>query len=189
MGACHNKGSATYITKGRNAQGGSSDEKTEYKGEMTEAQMQAALGKELSEVDAKIDAFMKAPAGTDFELEDTYIEKHTVKDITKDYIEPYNDELKRSGNGFEYWDTDQVVHIKYKNGTQEYISPGEYDGTKRIKTTGIDSVIVSGGWGYAVAGKNIEVYNLRKTADYGKYGYKNLKQRYNDDNDIRVDFK
>lgn len=25
MGACHNKGSATYITKGRNAQGGSSD--------------------------------------------------------------------------------------------------------------------------------------------------------------------
>lgn len=35
MGACHNKGSATYITKGRNAQGGSSEEKTEYKGNIS----------------------------------------------------------------------------------------------------------------------------------------------------------
>lgn len=159
------------------------------KGEMTEAQMQAALDKEFAEIDDRIEAFLKSPAGSTFEFENTYIEKHTVEDITKDYIQPFNDDLKAYSDGFEYWDTDQVVHIKYKNGTQEYISPGEYDGTKRIKTTGIDSVIVSGGWGYAVAGKNIEVYNLRRTTDYGKYGYKNLKQRYNDDNDIRVDFK
>ena len=65
------------------------------------------------------------------------------------------------------------MDILYKNGTTRTINPDWDEGTKLIRTDGIDSIIVNGGWGTAFAGPSIVI------EDYTVY---------DDIPDIRVNF-
>ena len=161
--------------------------------ELSDSEMQSALDKHFAEVNATLDKFMNSRAGTDLsdlDPEMPQIEKSTIKELKSNYIDPLNDDLKNYGDAFTFGaDDDTVINILYKSGEELRVSPDSYDGTKRIPTSNIDSIIVEGGWGSAFAGKNVELYNMRETVGYGKYAYRNVKERYNDYDSIRLDFK
>lgn len=158
--------------------------------------MQKAMEEEFKTIDAALDRFLHSDGSKtlaemfpDLDLNAGTMEKDSVKDLIENYIKPFNDDLKYHGDGFLYWDPDQTIYILYKDGKSLIISPDSWNESKKIPTSGIDSVIVEGGWGTAVGGKNIRLYNTREEWEYGKYGYKSVKSRYEDFNDIRADFK
>ena len=158
--------------------------------------MQKAMEEEFKTIDAALDRFLHSDGSKtlaemfpDLDLNSGTIEKDSIKNLIENYIKPFNEDLKAYGDGFTYWDPDQTVSILYKDGKILNIGPGWWDESKKIPTSGIDSIIVDGGWGTAVGGKNIRLYNTREEWDYGKYGYKTVKSRYEDFNDIRADFK
>lgn len=158
--------------------------------------MQKAMEEEFKTIDAALDRFLHSDGSKtltemfpDLDLNEGIVEKHSVKNLIEDYIKPFNEDLRSYGDGFTYWDPDQAVSILYKDGRILYISLDWWDESRKIPTSGIDSIIVDGGWGTAVGGKNIRLYNTREEWEYGKYGYKTVKSRYEDFNDIRADFK
>ena len=169
------------------------------KSALTEEEMQAEMTAEFEKVNKLLDDFLNQKAHKNKFGQLTYtdlsemqgakelgitvpIEKHTLKDIIHSYIDDFNDNVKNYGNGFEFYDPDQAISIQYKDGKQLYIDPTFYDGTKKIPTKGIDGVIVDGGWGIAIAGNNIELYNYRERSN------DSIKRKYDDFNDIRADF-
>ena len=167
--------------------------------ELTDDEMERELQEHFAKVDALLDRFM-AQRGQGKNLEDmdtegvldagfVQMEKHNVKDIVKTYIDDFNENVDRFGDGFEYYDPDQTISILYRNGKQISVSVDWWDGKKKIPTANIDSVIVDGGWGTAVAGKNVKLVNYREETGYGRYGYRNVKARYDDWDDIRAEFK
>lgn len=158
--------------------------------------MQKAMEEEFKTIDAALDRFLHSDGSKtlaemfpDLDLSGGTIEKDSVKNLIENYIKPFNEDLKAHGDGFLYWDPDQTVSILYKDGKILNIAPDWWDASKKIPTSGIDSIIVDGGWGTTVGGKNIRLYNTREEWDYGKYGYKTVKSRYEDFNDIRADFR
>ena len=158
--------------------------------------MQKAMEEEFKTIDAALERFLHSDGSKtlaemfpDLDLNAGTMEKHSVKDLIENYVKPFNDDLKYRGDGFLYWDPDQTIYILYKDSKSLIISPDSWDESKKIPTSGIDSIIVEGGWGTAVGGKNIRLYNTREEWEYGKYGYKSVKSRYLDFNDIRADFK
>ena len=153
--------------------------------------MQEDLNDHFSELNADLNRFMsgKVSKWRKFERGYTYLERHSLDSMIKNYIVYFNRNVKEEGDGFASdWDSDDWMSILYKDGTIRQINPQEDDGTRRIKLDGIDSIIVEGSWGTAFAGPHVQLYNLRETTDYGKWGYKDIEQRYLDDDDIRVDF-
>ena len=175
---------------------------------LTDEEMQAELDKHFADVKAVIDEFMSqkpTKRGTrkypDYNsnldeiaeergiegLEYQVVERHDLRELIDDYIKEWNSNVKNYGTGFQFWDTDAVVNILYKDGSCVRIDSDTDEKTK-INTSNVDSIIVDSGWGTAIAGKHVKLENYRETVDYGKYGYKDLKQRYNDDDDIRADF-
>lgn len=117
-----------------------------------------------------------------------HIEKASITELKKNYINEYNNNVKDFGNGFEYYDEDQSISVLYKDGNVLTVLPGLSDETQRIPTSNIDSIIIDSSWGTAVAGKHIKLENYRETVGDGKYGYKSVKERYDDFNDIRAEF-
>ena len=89
----------------------------------------------------------------DGEVENLYLERETKKNIIDNYIKPWN-------NG-ELGNTEEVISVLYNDGT--LINTGVDD--VKIRTTGIKSVIVEGGWGTMFCG-DIKVYH----DDVDKYG-------------------
>ena len=88
-----------------------------------------------------------------FEEGNLYIEKHSVDSLIRNYIKYFNRNVTEEGNGFASdWDEDDWMSILYNNGTVREINPVTDDGTKKIRTDGINSIIVDGSWGTAVAG-------------------------------------
>ena len=173
--------------------------------ELTDDEMNASLSAEFELINKGIEKFLTGKYSTladaldeyknsDFEqMADTvdnaeHIERYTVKELASNYLKEFNANVENYGDGFTYWDSDDVVYVAYKNGTGIILDANEWDGSKKIPLTGIDTIIVNGGWGYGVAGKNATIINMR---DYGRYSYdyKNVKQRYEDWNDLRVEFK
>lgn len=81
------------------------------------------------------------------------IEKHSVDSLIRNYIKYFNRNVAEEGDGFAAdWDEDDWMSILYNNGTVREINPVTDDGTKKIRTDGINSIIVDGSWGTAVAG-------------------------------------
>jgi len=109
-----------------------------------------------------------------FEEGNLYIEKQSIQSMIHNYIRWFNQNVDEYGNGFETdWDDDDTMTIRYKNGEIRTINPQWDDGDKKIKTDGIDSIILDGSWGTACAGNNLvaEDYTV-----------------YEDIPDIRIDF-
>ena len=159
--------------------------------ELTDEQMEAELSEHFKEVDAKLDAFMQGRINKmrRFELEGfNYIERHSVNDMINSYIRWFNEGVRDYKDGFYQWDPDDYMSILYNDGRIIHVDVNGWDGDKKIKTDGINSIIVDGGWGTAVAGPSIELYNYREVVPYGKWGYKDVKSRYYDSDDIRADF-
>ena len=162
--------------------------------EKTDQQMEEEMKAEFERIDKILDDFIyNNPKNRSLdtfkdaeELGLSHIEKTTLKDIKWQYLEDFNKNVQEYGNGFEYFDNDMMISILYADGT--YLNTSDLDGTKKIPLSNIQGVIVDSGWGTAVAGKSIELYNYREQVDYGKYGYKSVKERYDDFNDIRADF-
>lgn len=121
-----------------------------------------------------------------------HIEHRSLEDFIHWDIRYFNQNVKEYGNGFETdWDDDAVMHILYKDGKIRTVSIQDDDGTKRIKTDGIDSIIYDSGWGTAYAGPHVQIYNYREAVDYrpvDPYGYRSVHDRYVDDDDLRVEF-
>ena len=164
--------------------------------ESSDSLMQRSMDLEFKKIDAALERFLHSDGSKtlqemfpELDLSEGIIEKHSVKDLIETYIKPFNDDLKIHGDGFLYWDPDQTVSILYRDGKIISVSPGWWDESKRIPVSNVDSVIVDGGWGIAIGGKSIRLYNTREEWGYGKYGYKNVRSRYEDFNDIRADFK
>lgn len=163
----------------------------------SEEQMKQELEEHFKKVDSVLERFEDGKLG--FALDDseeakelgidTHIERLTKKEIVDTYIKTLNDNLKRDGDIFSEYDEDQMMAIMYNDGKVIHVDPQNWDSSKRIPTVGINSVIVDSGWGSAFAGKNVEVFNMRETVNYGKYGYKDVKDRYYDEDDIRLDFR
>lgn len=160
--------------------------------ELTEEEMQAELDAHFAELNKKIENFQKGRAKRLTKFEDgnyTYIERQSLEAMINNYIRWFNINVKEEGDGFASdWDDDDWLYILYKDGKIREINPQEDDGTKRIKVDGIDSMIVNGSWGSAYAGPHVRIYNMREEVDYGKYGYKDIEQRYKDDDDLRLEF-
>lgn len=165
--------------------------------ELSDANMEKRMEAEFNKINTAIEAFMNDSKRSVLEFSDEVdpdikhsLEKYTLKYAKRYFLDKYNDNLKDYGDGFEgEWDEDDSVSILYKDGTTRNLLAGASDGTKKVKTTGIDSIIINGSWGDAYAGKNVTFYNMREVTPNGKYGYKNTKDRYNDFNDIRLEFK
>lgn len=159
---------------------------------LTDEQMQSEMDAEFARINQTLEDFLehnsKNKSLDEFDSDLPHIEKASVAELKKTYIDEYNNNVKNYGNGFEYYDEDQFIAVLYKDGTVINASPGMSDGTQKIPTRNIDSIIIDSGWGTAVAGKHIKLENYRETVGYGKYGYKDIKKRYNDYNDIRADF-
>ena len=159
--------------------------------ELTDEQMEAEMAEHFAELDAKLEKFMEGRIRKMRKFEDgqwTYIERHSIQQMWNDYIKWFNKSIDDSGDGFESWDPDDTMHILYKNGKIRTLNPQWDDGTKKISVDNIDSIILDGGWGTAVAGPHVRLYNYREEVDYGKYGYKSVEQRYHDEDSIRADF-
>ena len=167
--------------------------------ELTDEEMERELKDHFQRLNALIDKFMAQPPKHSKSLDDmmleagfedpSFIYKDTLKTLIEDYIKPLNDDLAQRGDIFAFYDEDQTISILYKDGTQRYIGVGWWDSDKRIPTSNIDSIIIDGSWGTAIAGKNVRLYNYREEVDYGRYGYRNVKARYDDWDSIRADFK
>lgn len=158
--------------------------------------MQNAMKNEFRAIDEALNKFLHSDGSKtleemypDLDIMGGHIEKYSVQNIIETYIKPFNDDLKSYGDGFEYFDSNQAISILYKDGKVLLINPDTWNGAQRIPTSNIDSVIVENDWGIAIAGKNVRLYNTREAWEYGKYGYRDIKARYNDANDIRADFK
>lgn len=161
--------------------------------EKTDAQMMAEMEAEFAEINKMLDDFLyhnpKNIFLDDMNPELPHIEKSSIKEIKSNYIDEFNSTLRNTGDGFTYWG-DDVVSILYNDGHVNRIEPQWWDGDKRIPTTGIRGIIVEGEWGTAIAGKSIKLENYRETVKVGdKYGYRSVKAKYNDFNDIRADFE
>ena len=159
---------------------------------LTNEQMQSEMNAEFERINKTLDDFLehnpKNKSLDEFDADLPHIEKDSIANLKKNYIDEYNSNVKNFGNGFEYYDEDQSIAILYKDGNVVNVLPGISDGSQRIATSNIDSIIIDSGWGTAVAGKHIKLENYRETVGYGKYGYDSVKQRYDDFNDIRADF-
>lgn len=160
--------------------------------ELTEEQMVAEMEQEFEKINKTLDEFLNnnpknRPLDT-FDENLPYIEKSTIKALKWSYIDEYNKSVENYGDGFEFYDPDQTITILYKDGSALFVSPDWTDGSKKIPTSNIDTIIVDSGWGSAVAGKHVKLENYRETVGYGKYAYKDVKQRYDDFNDIRTGF-
>lgn len=94
-----------------------------------------------------------------FEYGNTIIERHSIQSMINDYIRWFNQSVDDCGDGYDQWDTDDVMHILYNDGHMETIGPDWHDGNKKIKTDGINSIILYGSWGDAVAGPCIKWEN------------------------------
>ena len=116
----------------------------------------------------------------------------SIEEMIRNYVKYFNINVRECGYGFETdWDDDDWLYILYKDGTQRTINPAVDDGTKRIKLDGIDSMIIDGGWGSGYAGPHVEIVNYREGIGYkdvDKYGYSSVEQRYNDADDLRLEF-
>lgn len=163
----------------------------------SEEEMQAELEEHFKKVDDVLRRFEDGKLG--FALDDseeakelgidTHIERLTKKEIVDTYIKTLNDNLKRDGDIFSEYDPDQTMAIMYDDGNVVFVDPQNWDDSKKIPTTHIHSVIVDAGWGSAFAGSQVEIYNMRESVKYGKWGYTDVKDRYYDEDDIRLDFR
>ena len=93
---------------------------------------------------------------TKFEKYGLYFEHHSIEHMIHEYIRWYNENVKESGYGYATdWDPDDWMVIRYKNGKLRELNPEIDEGTKRVPTDGIDSIILDGSWGTAFAGPSI----------------------------------
>ena len=169
--------------------GSSSGKAANSRGKSDEEAVNRKMEKELSahfqEVDKKIELFMKAKGyaySEDYGLPNAYLEKDTIQNM-KSLLKSFN-------NGDNEVADDDAIYILYKGGSIVYGNDVLWDG-KKIKLTNIDSVIYDNGSTTMFAGNHIEAYNLRERLPYiskGYNGYKSVADRYNDEDDIRVDF-
>lgn len=104
--------------------------------------------RQLDNVQEQVDAWLAGKSATDYlgevtrpdgEKETLYLERDTKKSLVDNYLKYYND----YGG-----DEDTSIAVKYKDGTVVF----DYD-TERFKLTGIDTIIVEGGWGTTYSGK------------------------------------
>ena len=123
---------------------------SEQTGRYSEEERQAILDELNAFAHGRVAKFKK------FEKYGLYFEKHSIENIIREYIRWFNESVRDYGSGFASdWDSDTVIIIRYKNGKIRYISENDEDGSRRISTDGIDSVIVDGSWGTAFAGPGI----------------------------------
>lgn len=158
---------------------------------MTDEEMEAEMQQDFSRFNAKLSELTKGDrlkGHRKFEEGYNYIERHSVQSLINDYIRWWNREISEGGNGLDVWDRDDTMYILYKDGKVRTISEQDDDGTRKISVDNIDSIIIDGSWGYAYAGPHVRIYNYREAVEYGKWGYKDVAQRYNDDNVVRLDF-
>ena len=159
--------------------------------EPTPKEMEAELEQHFAELNKKLDAFMAGRIKKLRKFEDgnyTYIERHSVQGMWNDYIKWFNKDVQDFGDGFQSWDSDDTMYILYKNGKTITGSYDSWPEDKKIPVDGIDSIILDGGWGTAIAGPHVKLENYREVVDYGKYGYRDIEQRYYDEDDIRAEF-
>ena len=164
--------------------------------ELTDEQMEQELKEHFAEIDAQIEAFLSGPVRVNkkktLKIGHNYFERCSIQKMWDDYLKYFNRYVKENGYGFEYdWDEDDMMHILYKNGTIRTLNPAIDDGKKKVSIDNIDSIILNGSWGTAVAGPTIIMYNRRETVPYrpeDPWGYRDVKERYNDFDDIRADF-
>ena len=159
--------------------------------ELTLEEMEAELAQHFAELDKKLDDFMSGRIKKFRKFEEgqyTYIERHSIQSMWNDYIKWFNKDVTDFKDGFQSWDPDGVMYILYKNGKTITISESDWPENKRIPVDGIDSVIYDAGWGTAVAGPHVQLINYREAVDYGKWGYRDIEQRYYDEDDIRAEF-
>lgn len=91
-----------------------------------------------------------------FEEGNIYIEKHSIESMIKNYIKYFNRNVAEYGDGFAAdWAEDDWMQILYKNGKVLEVNPLVNEGNKKIKTDGIDSIILDGSWGTAFAGPHV----------------------------------
>jgi len=157
----------------------------------TPEEMEAELEQHFAELNKRLEAFMSGRVNKLRKFEDgkyTYIERHSIQSMWNDYIKWFNNDVRDFQDGFQSWDSDDVMTILYKNGKTIRIAPDSWPENKRIPVDGIDSIILDGGWGTAVAGPHVELINYREAVDYGKWGYRDIEQRYYDEDDIRAEF-
>ena len=158
---------------------------------LTPEQMEEELAQHFAELNKELEEFMSGRIKKLRKFEDgkyTYIERHSIQGMYNDYIKWFNKDVQDYKDGFQSWDTDDTMYILYKNGKTVTISYDSWPEDKKIPVDGIDSIILDGGWGTAVAGPHVELVNYRELVDYGKWGYKDIEQRYYDDDDIRAEF-
>ena len=157
----------------------------------TDEEMEAELRQHFDEFNSRLSKLTQGDrlkGHRKFEENYIYVERHSLQSLINQYIRWWNKEIAEGGNGLDSWDSDDTMHILYKDGHIRTISDQEDDGTRKISTDNIDSIIIDGGWGSAYAGPHVDVYNPRETVEYGKWGYKDVAQRYNDDDTVRLDF-
>ena len=161
--------------------------------ELTDEQMEQELKEHFAEIDAQIEAFLSGPVRKlrTLKIGHCYLERRSIQDMYNLFIKYFNRDISEFGNGFEEWDEDDTMHILYKNGQIRTISPQWDEGKKKISAENIDSIILNGSWGTAVAGPSIMIYNMREQIGYkpeDPWGYQDVEERYNDFDDIRADF-
>ena len=92
-----------------------------------------------------------------FEKYGLYIEKHSIQDLLSNYVKYFNRNVSDYGDGFAAdWDDDDWMAIRYRDGKIREINPQSDDGKRKISVDNIDSIILTGSWGVAVAGPNID---------------------------------
>lgn len=161
---------------------------------LTDEQMEDELSSHFAELNSKLDKFQsgKLHKFQRYDDEHSHIERMSIDEMIRNYVKWFNINVKEYGYGFESdWDDDDWLYILYKDGTQRTVNPAVDDGTKRIKIDGIDSMIIDGGWGSGYAGPHVQIINYREAVGYkdtDKYGYSSVSQRYNDDDDLRLEF-
>lgn len=165
--------------------------------ELTDEQMEQEMRKHFDELNADVAKVIKpgrvnktqiyAPDGTYH-----HIEKRSIEDFIKWEIRYFNQNVSEYGYGFETdWDEDDAMSILYKDGSIRRVDVQWDDGKTKIKTDGIDSIILDASWGSAFAGPHVVIKNYRESVAYrpeDKYGYKSVKERYDDFDDLRLDF-
>lgn len=166
---------------------------------LTEAQATEKIQAYIDKIDVATEKFLSR--GNDKDLEELFpgiangvrIERYKMKDMMFD-IKTLNSDID-NGYGFQFYDPDQVIHILYRNGKTLRVDT-DWDDTKKIPTSNIDSVIVESGWGIAVAGNKIRLYDNEAAVPIGvgKYNvYKNAVEKWeaikSNGPDIRAEFK
>lgn len=91
-----------------------------------------------------------------FEKYGLYLEKHSLQSMYNNCIKYFNRNISEYGNGFAAdWDPDDYMIILYRDGSIREVNDQWDEGTQKIKTDGIDSIILDGSWGTAFAGPHI----------------------------------